>query len=57
MNSKVWTKEEFKAEVERHYKEMKLYGFSKSDCKRDIENVIKQNGIVVNGMIIKKIKN
>jgi hypothetical protein len=42
-----WTKEEFKFEVERLYKDMKQNGFTKADCKREILNLMKDNNITI----------
>lgn len=47
MANTTWTKKEFDDEVNRHYQDMKKHGFSKSDCKKDILNVMKDNKITL----------
>jgi len=44
-----WTKKEKQEAINEHYKDMKQHGFTKTDCKRDIENVMRDNNIKIKG--------
>ena len=42
-----WTTERFKESVNEHYIDMKQHGWTKSDAKKDILNVMKDNNIKI----------
>ena len=42
-----WTTKEFNDEVKTYHDDMKQYGFTKSDCKRDIKQLMKDNNITI----------
>ncbi len=44
-----WTKKEFQFEIDRLYKDMKDYGYTKSDCKKEVLKVMKDNNIILKG--------
>jgi len=47
MAQQSWTTKEFNEAVADHYKDMKKEGFTKSDCVRDIKQLMKDNNIVI----------
>ena len=42
-----WTKKEFDETVAELYKDMKQHGFTKTDCVRDVKNLMKENNITI----------
>lgn len=46
-NITYWTKERFNEAVKEHHADMKQHGWRKSDAKRDIINMMKDNNIKI----------
>ena len=42
-----WTKQRYKEEITELYHQMKKHGFSKADCKRTIDALIKDENIKI----------
>ena len=47
MANVIWTKEEYNDEVNKLYKEMKQYSYTKTDCVREVKKVMKENNITI----------
>jgi hypothetical protein len=43
----VWTKKDFKEEVDRTYLEMKEYGWTMKQCKEAVKRTMRDEGIIL----------
>ena len=43
----IWTKREFQYEINRTYDDLKQYGWTKKQCKQEVEKTMRDNGIVL----------
>lgn len=42
-----WTTKYFNEQVQSHYKDMKVHGWTKSQAKKDIKDIMKDNNIQI----------
>jgi hypothetical protein len=47
MGAKTWTKAEYQQEINQLHHEMKKHGWTKADCKRNIDALVKDEKITV----------
>jgi len=47
MVATIWTKKEFKEEVNRTYLEMKEYGWTKKQCEEAVKRTMRDEGITL----------